>query len=109
MKGERRLAVMGASAALECIVGYPAPPPALSRCVAAVRSQSSYARRPVAGGAGEIATQRYCGLAYPKLASALALDLSRDIVHALAPKFGLDTVGQIAIDADWSALPLKRV
>jgi hypothetical protein len=48
-------------------------------------------------------------LAYPKLTSRLAADLSRDVIHAAAPAHGLDTVSQIAIDADWSALRLKRV
>ncbi len=48
-------------------------------------------------------------LAYPKLTSPLAGDLSRDVIHALAPKYGLDTVAQIAVDADWSALRLKRI
>lgn len=46
---------------------------------------------------------------YPKLSSSLASDLSRDTIRALAPSYGLDTVSQIAIDADWSALRLKRV
>ena len=48
-------------------------------------------------------------LAYPKLTSSLAADLSRDVIHKLAPGYGLDTVSQIAIDDDWSALRLKRV
>jgi hypothetical protein len=48
-------------------------------------------------------------LAYPKLSSPLAGDLSRDVVHRLAAAHGLDTVSQIAIDADWSALRVKRV
>jgi hypothetical protein len=48
-------------------------------------------------------------LAYPKLTSRLAADLSRDVIHALAPGYGLDTVSQIAIDEDWSALRFKRV
>jgi hypothetical protein len=48
-------------------------------------------------------------LAYPKLTSGLAADLSRDVIHELAPEYGVDTVSQIAIDADWSALRLKRV
>jgi hypothetical protein len=30
--------------------------------------------------------------------------LSRYIIHALAPKHGLDAVSQIAIDEDWSVL-----
>ncbi|HEX4178932.1 MAG TPA: hypothetical protein VHY57_10860, partial [Rhizomicrobium sp.] len=48
-------------------------------------------------------------VAYPKLTSRLAADLSRDVIHALAPKYHLDTVSQIAIDEDWSALRLKRL
>jgi len=48
-------------------------------------------------------------IAYPKLASPLAADLSRDIIHALVPDYGLDTISQIAIDDDWSALRLKRL
>ena len=48
-------------------------------------------------------------VAYPKLSSKLASDLSRDAIREAAPSFGLDTVSQIAIDADWSALRLKRV
>lgn len=48
-------------------------------------------------------------LAYPKLTSSLAKDLNRDIIRSAAPDFGLDTVSQIAIDDDWSALRLKRV
>jgi hypothetical protein len=31
------------------------------------------------------------------------------VIHGLAPMHGLDTVSQIAIDDDWSALRLKRV
>jgi len=31
------------------------------------------------------------------------------VIHKLAPEYGLDTVSQIAIDDDWSALRLKRV
>jgi hypothetical protein len=48
-------------------------------------------------------------IAYPKLTSKLAGNLNRDIIHNLAPSHGLDTVSQIAIDADWSALRFKRV
>jgi hypothetical protein len=47
-------------------------------------------------------------VAYPKSSSELAADLSRDVIHALALRYGLDTVSQIAIDEDWSALRLKR-
>jgi hypothetical protein len=39
---------------------------------------------------------------------AIRADLSRDIIHALALKHGLDTMSQIAVDEGWSALRLKR-
>jgi hypothetical protein len=48
-------------------------------------------------------------VAYPKLTSKLASDLSRDIIAASAPNIKLNTVSQIAIDDDWSALRLKRL
>ena len=48
-------------------------------------------------------------IAYPKLTSPLADDLSRDVLREQAPGFGLDTVAQIAMDDDWSALRFKRV
>ncbi|HTT84920.1 MAG TPA: hypothetical protein VMF67_15700 [Rhizomicrobium sp.] len=48
-------------------------------------------------------------LAYPKLTSKLAGDLSREVVRDTAAAQGLDTVSQIAIDDDWSAMRLKRV
>jgi hypothetical protein len=48
-------------------------------------------------------------IAYPKLTSAMAGDLHRDVIHNLVPGHGLDVVSAIAIDADWSALRLKRL
>lgn len=48
-------------------------------------------------------------LAYPKLTSPLAGDLNRNLLHDLVQEVGLDTVAQIAIDAVWSALRLKRL
>lgn len=47
-------------------------------------------------------------IAYPKLTSGLAADLSRELVRETAAARGLDTVSQIAIDDDWSAMRLKR-
>lgn len=48
-------------------------------------------------------------VAYPKLSSRLAGDMHRDIIRDLVLRWGLEVVGAIAIDADWSALRLKRV
>jgi hypothetical protein len=48
-------------------------------------------------------------LAYPKLTSKFAADLSREVVRETAAARGLDTVSQIAIDENWSAMRLKRM
>ena len=48
-------------------------------------------------------------IAYPKLTSAMAGDLNRDVLHDLLPAHGLTVVSQIAIDQDWSAMRLKRI
>jgi len=48
-------------------------------------------------------------LAYTKLTSKRAGELNRDVLRRLMPDLGLDTVSQIAIDDDWSALRLKRL
>jgi hypothetical protein len=48
-------------------------------------------------------------IAYPKLTSKLAGDLSRDVIHSESPSLGIDCVSQIAIDDDWSAMRMKRI
>jgi hypothetical protein len=48
-------------------------------------------------------------IAYPKLTSPMAGDLHRDVIHNLVPNHNLDVVSAIAVDADWSALRLKRL
>jgi Protein of unknown function (DUF3052) len=110
VKGERRLAVLNAPAPVDsCIGGRHAQAPAKIADVVLlfVRSQAELDKnlgptlRSLRGGA-------IFWLAYPKLTSPLAGDLSRDIIASLAPTFGLTTVAQIAIDSDWSALRLKQ-
>lgn len=111
VKGDRRLAVVGASAALEKTVG-----------AAKARSEVTQADVVLLFAADRGSLDKSLPkllkalppaaifwIAYPKLSSKLAADLSRDIIHALAPAHGLDTVSQIAIDDDWSALRLKRI
>ena len=46
-------------------------------------------------------------LAYAKLTSPLAGALNRAVIHDLTPAYGLDTIAQIALDADWSAMRFK--
>jgi len=111
VKGERRLAVIGAPADLDKAIGVK-------------KARADAAKADVillfVPNRAELDAQlpmvlkkalptAILWLAYPKLTSNLAADLSRDVIHALAPKYGLDTVSQIAIDDDWSALRLKRV
>jgi hypothetical protein len=111
VKGDRRLAVIGAT-------------PALDKAVGAAKTRTDAAQADVAllfvadrkqldkvlpALLKKLPKSAILWLAYPKLTSKLVGDLSRDVIHALAPKHGLDTVSQIAVDADWSALRLKRI
>jgi Protein of unknown function (DUF3052) len=48
-------------------------------------------------------------VAYVKGTSALKTDINRDSIREYVATIGLDTVAQIAIDNDWSALRLKTV
>jgi Protein of unknown function (DUF3052) len=111
VKGDRRLAVIGASAALEKTVGATKARADVAKAdvvlVFAPDRAGLDAKLP--GVLMKMQDTAILWVAYPKLSSKLAADLSRDIIHALAPKHGLDTVSQIAIDGDWSALRLKRV
>jgi hypothetical protein len=111
VKGARRLAVIGASTTLERTVGAAKARADLAEAdvvlLFAPDRASLDARLPDV--LKKMPESAILWVAYPKLSSKLAADLSRDIIHALAPKHGLDTVSQIAIDEDWSALRLKRV
>jgi DUF3052 family protein len=48
-------------------------------------------------------------IAYTKGTSKKASDINRDSIREYAATIGIDTVAQIAIDDDWSALRLKTV
>jgi hypothetical protein len=48
-------------------------------------------------------------VAYAKETSSKATDINRDSIREYVAAIGLDTVSQIAIDDDWSALRLKVV
>jgi hypothetical protein len=48
-------------------------------------------------------------VAYAKGTSTQVTDVNRDSIREYVTTLGLDTVGIIAIDADWSALRLKVV
>ena len=111
VKGERRLAVIGAPAGLDKAIGVKKARADAAKADVILlfvpnRAELDAQLPMVLKKALPVAI---FWLAYPKLTSNLAADLSRDVIHALAPKYGLDTVSQIAIDDDWSALRLKRV
>jgi len=111
VKGERKLAVVGAPAAVDGKIGAKTVRCDVPKADVVLMFAANRAALDTALPAALKRSQKSAILwvAYPKLTSKLAADLSRDIIHALAPKHGLDTVSQIAIDDDWSALRLKRV
>ena len=111
VKGGRRLAVIGASAALEQAVGAASARADVAKAdvVLLFASDRAGLEGKLPGLLKAALPSAILWVAYPKLSSKLAADLSRDVIHALAPRHGLDTVSQIAIDADWSALRLKRI
>jgi hypothetical protein len=108
VKNGRTLAVIGA-------------PPAVGRAIDAVRAKPAAADVVLAFAhdSAELKKQithllktpetAILWLAYPKLTSKLAGDLSRETVRETSAMHGLETVSQIAIDDDWSAMRLKRV
>lgn len=110
VKGARRLAVLGASAALDAAIGAEQARSSLAAAdvvLFAVDDRAAFDRvLPEIVATAPPAAILW--LAYPKLTSPLARDLSRDVLRALVSQRGLDTVSQTAIDADWSALRLKR-
>lgn len=48
-------------------------------------------------------------IAYMKQSAPKATDINRDIINATAQQHGITAVAIISIDADWSALRLKRM
>jgi hypothetical protein len=48
-------------------------------------------------------------LACPKLTSSIAGGLSRNVIASWAPTHWRETVTQIAVDSDWSALRFKPI
>jgi Protein of unknown function (DUF3052) len=111
IKGERRLAVVGAPAVVDNKIGVKKQRCDISKAdvillFAADRRQLHSA---LPGMLEKAAKDAIIWIAYPKLTSTLAGDLSRNLIHALAAKSGLDTVSQIAIDDDWSAMRVKRI
>jgi len=110
VKGARRLAVIGAPAGLDSAVGVPEARADAAQADVVLLFTADRARfeAELPPLLARMRKDAILWVAYPKLTSRLAADLSRDVIHTLAPSHGLDTISQIAIDADWSALRLKR-
>ena len=111
VKGDRRLAVVGASAVVDSKIGVRTQRCDISEAnvillFAADRGQLVSTLPSMLKKAPQDAI---IWIAYPKLTSKLAGDLSRNLIHALAAESGLDTVSQVAIDDDWSAMRVKRI
>jgi hypothetical protein len=111
IKGERRLAVIGAPGALDDKIGVDDRRCSTAEADVVLLFAADRARlETVLPNTLETASKdAIIWIGYPKLTSKLARDLSRDLIRALAAKSGLDTVSQIAIDDDWSALRVKRL
>jgi hypothetical protein len=110
VKGERTIAVVGASAPLDALIGAKKARAdmAVADVVLLVTPDRDRFNTQIPRLLKKMRQEVIFWVAYPKLTSKLASDLSRDIIADSAPKLKLDTVSQIAIDDDWSALRLKR-
>lgn len=111
VKGDRRLSVIDAPDGLDATVGaYQSRAEAADADVVLLFALDRATLDEVlAGVLQNISVTAIFWLAYPKLSSKLVSDLNRDIIRTMVPAYGLDTVSQIAIDDDWSALRLKRI
>jgi len=111
VKGARRLAVLGAPPRLDDLVGAGDARAAVDAAEVVLLFTPDRAGfdRDLPAALARSRADAILWVAYPKLTSALAGDLNRDVIHALAPAHGLDTVAQVALDRDWSALRLKRI
>ncbi len=111
VKKDRTLAVQGAPAALEAVIGMQdrRAPTTKADVVLLFTADKKALDKSLPALLSKMNATAILWIAYPKLTSALARDLSRDSLREQAPAFGLDTVSQIAIDDDWSALRFKRI
>jgi hypothetical protein len=111
VKGGRTLAVVGAPGEQDVQIGALGKRAALDTAdiVLLFASDQEALSRRLTEVQRERRPDAILWIAYPKLTSTLARDLSRDVLKTLVLGHGLDTVSQIAIDADWSALRFKSV
>lgn len=111
VKGDRLLVVIGATPELDASVGAfdkRTAPADADVALLFVRDHATL-QAELGRTARKLRPTSIFWLAYPKVSSKLAGDLNRDVIRKVAPEYGLETVSQIAVDEDWSALRLKRV
>jgi hypothetical protein len=111
VKRGRRLAVVGATDAMNDIVGAKdaRADAADADVVVLFAADRAILEAKLPALLSQLHADAILWIAYPKLSSKLAGDLNRNVIGAAAPAYGLDTVSQIAIDDVWSALRVKRV
>jgi hypothetical protein len=111
VKGERRLAVVGASVVVNDKIGAKKQRSDIAEAdvILLFAADRGHLDSTLPNTLEKAPKDAIIWIAYPKLTSKLAGDLSRNLIHALAAESGLDTVSQIAIDADWSAMRVKRM
>ena len=112
VKHGRRLAVVDPPAGLALAFGPDVPTTddiAAAEVVLAFARSKSELERTLPALAQRLAPGAILWLGYPKLGTPLASDIHRTVIHDYAPTAGLDCVAQIALDAVWSALRLKRL
>lgn len=111
VKRDRVLAVIGATPELDAVVGASdkrAEPADADVVLVFVRNHEDL-RAELEDMARKLHERSILWVAYPKLSSKLAGDLNRDLIRTIVHDYRLETISQIAIDDDWSALRLKRM
>jgi len=111
VKHGRRLAVIGAPATVDAEIGVreSRTSPDRADVVLVFAKDRAALEASLPNTLAVLRDDAILWLAYPKLTSPLAGDLHRDVIRESVPSHGLDTVSQIAVDTNWSALRLKRV
>jgi hypothetical protein len=109
VKNGRRLAVVDDPADIEGLVGVPRRSMEEAEVVLVFVADQSQLETRLVETVPRLGADAIFWIAYPKLTSPLAGDLSRDRMRTLALGHGLNTVSQIAVDANWSAMRLKRI
>jgi hypothetical protein len=111
VKRGRRLAVVGATGAMNDVVGAKdaRTDAADADVVLLFAKDRANLETKLPALLSQLRADAILWIAYPKLSSKLAGDLNRNLIGAAAPAYGLDTVSQIAIDDVWSALRVRRV